>query len=41
MAQLTDTLGGLEIALTPQERAAVPAVLPGRWVGEDPVYDRK
>jgi len=38
--QLEDTLGGLEIRLTPEERAALPAVLPGRWVGRDQVYDR-
>ena len=41
LAQLDDTLGGLEIALTPEERAALPAMLPGRWVGIDPVYDRQ
>ena len=28
------------IALAAEERAAIPAVLPGRWVGVDPVYDR-
>ena len=39
--QLDDTLGGLEIALTPEERAAIPAIRSGRWVGEDPVYDRE
>jgi aryl-alcohol dehydrogenase-like predicted oxidoreductase len=38
--QLDDTLGGLDIRLTPEERAAIPAVQPGRWVGTDPVYDR-
>jgi len=38
--QLEDTLGGLEIRLTPEERAALPAVLPWRWVGRDQVYDR-
>ena len=31
---------GIEIALTPEERASLPAVLPARWVGQDPVYDR-
>ena len=41
MAQLNDTMGGLEVALTAEERAEIPAVLPGRWVGADPVYDRK
>jgi len=40
MEQLDDTLGGLEVSLAPEERDAVPAVLPGRWVGVDPVYDR-
>lgn len=38
--QLNDTLGGLDINLTPEERAAIPAIGPGRWVGRDPVYDR-
>jgi aryl-alcohol dehydrogenase-like predicted oxidoreductase len=41
LAQLDDTLGGLDVALSPEERAAIPAVLPGRWVGQDPVYDRE
>jgi aryl-alcohol dehydrogenase-like predicted oxidoreductase len=40
LEQLNDTLGGLAIELTPEERATVPAVLPGRWVGLDQVYDR-
>lgn len=40
LEQLNDTLGGLEIKLTPEEREAIPAVLPGRWVGMDQVYDR-
>jgi len=38
--QLSDSLGALDRTLTPDERAAVPAVPSGRWVGEDPVYDR-
>jgi aryl-alcohol dehydrogenase-like predicted oxidoreductase len=38
--QISDTLGGLAITLTPEEREAVPALPPGRWVGIDPVYDR-
>lgn len=37
--QLTDSIGALDRALTPDERAAVPAITTGRWVGEDPVYD--
>ena len=39
--QLNDTLGGLELTLTSEERAVIPAVLPGRWIGQDPVYDRE
>jgi aryl-alcohol dehydrogenase-like predicted oxidoreductase len=39
LEQLNDTFGGLDIALTPEEREAIPAMLPGRWVGQDPVYD--
>ncbi len=38
--QLADTMAGGTLTLTHKERAAVPAVLPGRWVGKDPVYDR-
>jgi aryl-alcohol dehydrogenase-like predicted oxidoreductase len=41
LEQFSDTIAGLQIALTPEERAAIPAVPPGRWVGDDPVYDRK
>ncbi|MBN1641521.1 MAG: aldo/keto reductase [Anaerolineae bacterium] len=41
LAQLDDTLGGLEIGLSAEDRAAIPAVLPGRWVGVDPVFDRQ
>jgi aryl-alcohol dehydrogenase-like predicted oxidoreductase len=40
MEQFNDTIAGMEIQLAPEERAAIPAVLPGRWVGQDPVYDR-
>jgi aryl-alcohol dehydrogenase-like predicted oxidoreductase len=40
LKQLNDTIGGMGLSLTPEERAAIPAVLPGRWVGVDPVYDR-
>ncbi len=40
LEQLNDTLGGLQIALTADERQALPAVPSGRWVGVDPVYDR-
>lgn len=38
--QLTDSLGALDRRLTAEEREAVPAIPSGRWVGEDPVYDR-
>jgi aryl-alcohol dehydrogenase-like predicted oxidoreductase len=40
VAQLEDSLGGFDVKLSAEEREAVPAVLPGRWVGFDPVYDR-
>ncbi len=38
LEQLKDSLKGAELALTSEERAAIPAVPPGRWVGTDPVY---
>jgi aryl-alcohol dehydrogenase-like predicted oxidoreductase len=38
--QLRDSLGGLNLGLSADERAAIPAVASGRWVGQDPVYDR-
>jgi len=41
LEQLHDTMGGLEIQLSPKERAEIPAIAPGRWVGQDPVYDRE
>lgn len=41
LEQFNDTIGGFDLVLTTEEREAVPAVLPGRWVGQDPVYDRK
>ena len=37
--QLNDTLQGAELRLSAEEREAVPAVLPGRWVGKDPYVD--
>jgi aryl-alcohol dehydrogenase-like predicted oxidoreductase len=40
LEQLDDTLGGLDIVLTPEERVATPSIGLGRWVGHDPVYDR-
>lgn len=40
LEQFNDTMGGLEVKLSPEERAQIPAVLPGRWLGKDPVYDR-
>jgi len=39
--QMNDTIQGLDITLTPEERQAIPSVPPGRWVGIDPVYDRR
>ena len=38
--QIKDSLEGINIRLNPEERAKVPAIPPGRWVGIDPVYDR-
>lgn len=38
--QLNDTIQGLDIRLTPEERDDILAVPPGHYVGEDPVYDR-
>jgi len=40
LEQLNDTIQGLDIRLTPEEREEIPAVPPGHYVGEDPVYDR-
>ena len=40
LAQFNDSIQGLAIKLTPEERAEIPAMMPGRWVGKDPVYDR-
>ena len=41
LEQLQDSLQGAAIKLTPEQRASVPAAAPGRWIGQDPVYDRK
>lgn len=41
LEQMNDTIQGLDIALTPEEREAIPSVPAGRWVGIDPVYDRQ
>ena len=41
VAQLRDSLGGLDVTLTAQEREQVPAVPGGRWLEVDPVYDRE
>ncbi len=39
--QFEDAVRGLDVKLTPEERDVIPAVLPGRWVGKDPIYDRQ
>lgn len=39
--QFADAARGLDVKLTPEERAAVPAAPPGRWVAKDPIYDRQ
>ncbi len=41
LEQFNDTIGGLNIKLSAEERAEITAVMPGRWVGVDPVYDRE
>lgn len=40
LEQIKDSLGGLDVKLTAEEREQVPAVPPGRWLEVDPVYDR-
>jgi aryl-alcohol dehydrogenase-like predicted oxidoreductase len=37
--QLNDSLGAVRLQLSPEQRAQLPAAMPGRWVGNDPVYD--
>jgi aryl-alcohol dehydrogenase-like predicted oxidoreductase len=39
--QITDSLACVNVKLSPEDREQVPTVLPGRWVGTDPVYDRR
>ena len=41
LEQIKDSLQGVAVYLTPEQRALIPAVAPGRWIGDDPVYDRK
>lgn len=38
LEQFNDTVQGVNLRLTPEERALIPAVAPGSWVGQDPVY---
>ncbi len=40
LEQISDSLAGIELRLSAEERAKIPAVPAGRWVGQDPVYDR-
>ncbi len=39
--QLNDTIGGLDIQLTAEQRSEIPAIDVGDWVGVDPVYNRE
>ena len=41
LEQLRDNLGGLEVRLSAEERAEIPAIPSGQWVGMDPVYNRE
>jgi 1-deoxyxylulose-5-phosphate synthase len=36
--QIRDTIQGIAMKLSPQERAQVPAIPAGTWVGVDPLY---
>jgi aryl-alcohol dehydrogenase-like predicted oxidoreductase len=38
LEQFDDTVQGVGVHLSPEERAEIPAVQPGTWVGNDPVY---
>ena len=38
LEQFEDSVQGADLRLTPEERAEIPAVSPGSWVGNDPVY---
>ncbi len=40
LEQISDSLKGADVSLTPDERAAVPAIPVAHWVGEDTVYGR-
>jgi 1-deoxyxylulose-5-phosphate synthase len=39
--QLSDTIKGAELNLSPEDRNEVPSVKPCSWVGKDPVYNRE
>ncbi len=41
LKQLKDSLQGTELALSDEQRNSIPAVDSGRWIGADPVYDRR
>ena len=41
LEQLQESLKGATLELTQEQRAKIPAVASGRWIGSDPVYDRK
>lgn len=40
LEQITDSLKGVDVRLTPEQRAEIPSVPVAHWVGEDPVYGR-
>ncbi len=39
--QLRDSMAAVHIRLSPEERAEIPAIRSGRWVGIDQTYDRE
>ena len=40
LEQIKDSLQGVDIELSPEQRLAIPAIPQGQWVGRDPVYLR-
>ncbi len=41
LEQFNDTIRGAELALSPEQRSQIPAIAPGTWVGQDPVYGQR
>lgn len=41
MEQIKDSIQGIDVKLTPEEREGIPAIGSGEWIGLDPVYNRE